>query len=65
MPVHANPADHFMDIVAGIAARDKQSSLGGAHVQGAMSPPRALFAQHAAKVLGDSVEYARISIAPE
>lgn len=54
-----------MDIVAGIAARDKQSSLGGAHVQGAMSPPRALFAQHAAKVLGDSVEYARVSIAPE
>ncbi len=39
-----------MDIVAGIAARDKQPSMGGAHVQGAMSPPRAFFAQHAAEV---------------
>ncbi|EIE25785.1 P-loop containing nucleoside triphosphate hydrolase protein [Coccomyxa subellipsoidea C-169] len=50
VPVHANPADIFMDIVAGLAARSKQPSMGSAHVQGTMSPSRAIFAQHAAEV---------------
>jgi hypothetical protein len=50
VPMHANPADIFMDIVAGVAARSKQPAAGSAHVQGTMSPPRALFAQYAAEV---------------
>ena len=50
VPVHANPADIFMDIVAGVAPRSRQPAMGNAHVQGTMSPPRAIFAQHAAEV---------------
>lgn len=48
VPMHANPADIFMDIVAGIQPRSKQSA--NASFPGSMSPPQALSAQHYAEV---------------
>jgi len=49
VPMHANPADIFMDIVAGVQPRSKAAANGP--LPGFVSPPQALSsAQHSAEV---------------
>jgi hypothetical protein len=52
VPMHANLADVYMDIVAGVMSRSPSRRAAGdtQHVHGAMSPPRGVLLQSAAEV---------------
>lgn len=49
VPLHANPADVYMDIVAGVLTQSK-ANAGPRHVHGAMSPPHGMLMHTAAEV---------------